>query len=96
MTRKFYNTIHESGETLKQSRKKVNRQERIILTIFQRHQVLSPWGIVILLDANKQFGWPITSIRRALTNLTKAGYIIKTDKMRMGPRGKPEHLWRLK
>jgi hypothetical protein len=38
---------------------------------------------------------PITSIRRAITNLTDAGKIIKTDQYVKGNYGKLEHLWEL-
>jgi hypothetical protein len=39
---------------------------------------------------------PITSVRRALTNLTNEDKIIKTDVKVVGLYGKKEHLWRLK
>ena len=38
---------------------------------------------------------PLTSVRRALTNLTAAGVLVKTDKQRTGPYGRPEGVWRL-
>ena len=38
---------------------------------------------------------PLTSIRRAITSLTDRKYLIKTDIMRQGIYGKPEHCWRL-
>ena len=38
---------------------------------------------------------PLTSIRRALTNLTNAGELVKTDKQMKGMYGRPEHQWRL-
>jgi hypothetical protein len=39
---------------------------------------------------------PITSIRRALTNLTNEGKIIKTGVKTVGLYNKKEHLWRLR
>jgi hypothetical protein len=39
---------------------------------------------------------PITSIRRALTNLTEQGLLVKTDLQRMGAKGKPEYIWKVK
>jgi len=38
---------------------------------------------------------PITSVRRALTNLTDAGDLVKTDKQVKGPYGRPEFIWKL-
>lgn len=40
--------------------------------------------------------YPITSIRRAITNLTDAGYLVKTESTRLGSYGAPEYLWKLK
>jgi hypothetical protein len=39
---------------------------------------------------------PITSIRRAMTNLTDAGFLEKTDHKRKGPKGKAEYIWKVK
>ena len=39
---------------------------------------------------------PITSIRRGLSNLTKSGYLVKTDQMKVGPFGRVSHTWVLK
>ena len=38
---------------------------------------------------------PITSVRRSLTGLTKAGLLIKTSYLVDGPYGRPEGLWKL-
>lgn len=37
---------------------------------------------------------PITSIRRAITNLTNARYLKKTTQTRIGAMGKKEYIWR--
>jgi len=93
MTEKFYNTINESGEELDKSKKQVSKQETEVLKFFQNNPNLghSPSMIhkVILRDC------PLTSIRRAITNLTDAGHLIKTDIKVPGIYGKKEHLWRL-
>ena len=39
---------------------------------------------------------PITSVRRALTNLTNDEKLVKTDDFVKGNFGKKEHLWRLR
>ena len=38
---------------------------------------------------------PLTSVRRAMTNLTKRGLLEKTTNQKTGPYGRPEYLWRL-
>ena len=91
----YFNTNKESGETLKQSRKKTDSQEAAILQFItdwpKNH--FSPTFIWSMLFNR---GIPLTSVRRALTNLTNEGYIYKTDFMVDGCYGKKEHTWRLK
>ena len=38
---------------------------------------------------------PITSVRRAITNLTEAGVLRKTEETRPGRYGEPNHTWTL-
>ena len=38
--------------------------------------------------------WPITSIRRAISTLTKQGKLTKTNELRKGRYGKKEHVWK--
>ena len=89
----FYNTIHEKGEVLKRSRKKARTQEERIYSFFLiQGKPLSP--SMVLEDLGLKC--PITSVRRALTNLTSEGKLLKTDVYVKGTYGKKEHLWRLK
>ena len=89
----FYNTIHEKGEILKASHKKARTQEELIHSYFITYgEPLSPSMVLDQLRLN----CPITSIRRAMTNLTQDSKIIKTDKYVKGKYGKREHLWRLR
>jgi predicted component of type VI protein secretion system len=40
---------------------------------------------------------PITSVRRAMSNLTEAGLLVKIENVtKTGLYGKPEHLWRVR
>ena len=89
----YYNTNKEAGETLKASRKKAATQEERILEFFKRHSrsELCPFEVAHILFP----GTPITSIRRAMTNLTKKGYLEKLDKFKPGAYGKQNHVWRL-
>lgn len=38
---------------------------------------------------------PLTSVRRALTNLTRAGELERTPETTIGRYGRPVHLWKL-
>ncbi len=90
----YHNTNKESGETLMTSQAKTRSQEDCILSYFRGipSPLLAPHDLLFLFD----YKVPITSIRRALTNLEKGGKLIKTDKMVMGSYGKMVHTWRIK
>ena len=89
----FYNTTHETGETLKESHRMAKTQEGRILNYFLTLGTpLSPSRVLDGMNLN----CPLTSIRRAITNLTLARKLIKTDEYSVGMYGKREHLWRLR
>ena len=88
----FYNTIEETAEELAQSHAKAKTQEETILHCFNScDEPLSPSMIL----ARSGLRCPITSIRRAMTNLSNDGKLEKTDYYRLGNYGKREHLWAL-
>ena len=89
----FYNTTSEKGQELKESHKKARSQEELIYSYFLTYgNPLSPSQVLEQLKLN----CPLTSVRRAITNLTLENKIIKTDEKVKGIYGKSEHLWRLK
>lgn len=89
----YYNTNKIKGDALKTSQKKTESQESLIYNFFlDNEEPLSPSMILNKSDLN----CPITSIRRALTNLTLDKKIIKTSRTVKGIYGKPEHLWKVK
>ena len=87
----FYNTTNESGQLLIDYREKAGRQETIILSLFRKIREGSPWDIYEIVG-----NMPITSVRRALTNLTKKGCLIKTGLKKEGAYGRPEYIWKIK
>ena len=93
----YYNTNKETGEVLEKSREKAKSQEERILAFIEKETRINTYKPLTAPHwiANK-FNIPITSARRALTNLTKAGKLEKTDVMVIGPYGKAVHTWRLK
>jgi hypothetical protein len=88
----YYNTNNEMKVELDISKRKALSQQELVLEIFQQYQGrrLGPSDILHYFP-----GVPITSIRRAITNLTSAGLLEKTDKFSFGNYGKVEHLWQL-
>jgi hypothetical protein len=88
----YYNTLNEYGNELIKSIKKSEKQEAVILQLFKDRLEWQPSQIYVALNHY----YPITSVRRSLTNLTSEGYLIKTEKKSMGLYGKNEHVWRIK
>lgn len=88
----YYNTNRETGETLKKSRQKADSQEDKIYKFMLKWSRFrwSPEGIW---DECFNRSVPLTSIRRALSNLTWEGKIRKCDKMVEGLYGKKVHTW---
>ena len=83
----YFNTNKETGAVLGRSEEKAGTQEEIIYRHFLRYPKrtmgFSPSQLRIVLPDS-----PITSIRRALTNLTTAGKLTKTKTMTLGGYGK--------
>jgi len=86
----YYNTTHESEPQLSLFRQAAIRQEDVILRHFRQHAgiLYTPSQINGLLPQA-----PLTSIRRALSNLTADGFLVKTAIKREGPYGRNEHTW---
>ena len=88
----FYQTINQTDSALKESKKKASKQEDLIYSLFVKcNQPLSPSMVL----SQSGMNCPITSIRRAITDLTNSGRIVKTDRQVKGMYGKAEHLWEL-
>ena len=89
----YYNTNAESGARLGVSERKALSQEAVIERFFR----LRPRGRYGPADVQDMVlsRCPITSIRRAITNLTTRGILIKTDHKHRGKYGKQEHTWQL-
>ena len=95
----YYNTNQETGKELRTSRAKTETQEKVIYELFSmnRNSYITPYEVSEALSAMNMLGAnaPITSIRRAMTNLTIEGKLTKTDRRKMGPYGKKCFCWKL-
>jgi len=92
-TLSYYNTNKETGNTLSNSRYRAKSQEEIILSIFREGDLLSPDEVLNI--CNEEKSYLLTSIRRALTNLTTKGLLVKNDVFKIGRYGKKTHTWSL-
>lgn len=91
----YYNTTNLTGEALKKRQHSARSQEERLLILFNDFKMLSPS------QAHKIYNRtfkpvPITSIRRAITELTQEGKLIKTDQRSLGDYGHPESCWKIK
>jgi hypothetical protein len=91
----YFNTTGLTGQTLANARSGAIKQEEIIMAIFESVSRSSPSQMFRHI---KSIGlnWPITSIRRAMTNLSSRGRLQRTFMQIQGMYGKPEYVWELR
>ena len=96
----YYNTTREEGVQLKLNIEKAHNQKHKVLSVFQKNptQNYCADDIFRVLTERDEINTntPLTSIRRAITDLTNDDYIVKTDKRVMGSAGRKTYTWRLK
>jgi Fe2+ or Zn2+ uptake regulation protein len=94
--RSFFNTINATGQDLFSANERAVRQEDLVLRIFSEVQrEMTPFEVDERLRRNG-FNYPITSVRRSITNLTKSGKLEKTSIKRIGEYGQVNYTWRIK
>lgn len=93
MSQEFYNTTNLSGAALTNEVSVALTQRNKILDLFNSNpeKELTPFEVLELAALNC-----INSVRRAMTNLTTDGVLVKTTTKKMGDFGKPNYCWRLK
>lgn len=89
----YHNTNCEVGEELQTSHEKALLQQNRILSYFQTfpQDTFTPEEVHKALYSDNT---PLTSIRRAITNLTEAGRLTKTDVFKVSSFGKRCHSWK--
>ncbi len=99
MSEAFYNTTGETGRTLDLFAHKATDQETEILAYFVRyrhhHAGFTPSEVWTGLYRGLSGLVPLTSVRRAISNLTARGALLKTERKRLSGYGRPEHVWTL-
>jgi len=81
----YYNTTQENGEQLEMYRTKTLKQDQLVLKVFEGFGRLTPSEAYECMITRA----PLTSIRRAITNLTRCGRLCKTNEKKVGPQVKP-------
>lgn len=90
----FYNTTHLKGEGLRAAEGDAKFQEGIILELFKKHSPLSPSDVWRMYERNHG-SILLTSVRRAITNLTTRGKLTKTSIQKTGVYKRPEYVWKI-
>ncbi|OLY92476.1 hypothetical protein SAMN05444008_102408 [Cnuella takakiae] len=92
----YHNTTNLSAQELMARVQRASKQKDAVLLIFlaKRGQKYAASQVHrSFTKAGKT--WPITSIRRAMTDLMNEGHLVKLDETRIGPYNDPEHLYTL-
>lgn len=89
----YHNSVPLRDEpTLERYEKAAQSQDERILVFMREHkyQSFTPAEIHLL------FGqcWPLTSVRRSITSLTKDGYLVMTGELRPGLFGHLNNTWK--
>ena len=89
----YYNTTNETDPQLKENRQKAKTQKDIVLYLFKNNKDrrMSASMVHKLTGLN----CPLTSIRRAISDLHAEGVIVKTDVKVSGVYGRAENTWKL-
>ena len=94
MSNTFYNTTEITGSEKDISVARAHRQEQTVKRFFIKNkgQMMSPEHVWKELQMDKD-GVPLTSVRRAITNLTAQGVLLKTKNKVRSELGGMCHLW---
>ncbi len=92
----FYNTINIGDQNLLNAIENAKKQEDRIMVIMQaKRRPMSPSQVLEVYKSWFAGNTPLTSIRRAMSNLTKADKLEMLEDRIQGIYGQPEHKWQL-
>ena len=91
----YYNTTHLAGTKLKAAELQALSQNTQVLHVFKLNEstAMNPFEIQETLKDKYDCDYPITSIRRSITNLTEQGLLVKTRAKSKGKYGKYNYNW---
>lgn len=90
----YYNTTHETGQALLNFRSQAKAQTARVLEFYRNRpgELLGPSEVWRRTGIEAE-GAPINSVRRAISDATKAGILVMTAQKTVGAWGRCEHLW---
>lgn len=93
----YFNTTNLRGQTLRKQTSKAGAQKLRVYEFFRDRQKAAYTPCQVWTELQKVGEkCPLTSIRRAITTLTKQGLLQKLDTMRVGIYGNLVHTWTLR
>lgn len=87
----YYNTNNLKSRKLIEALVKADNQEKKVRIIFNFHGKLTASEVHSYFPANV----PLTSIRRAMSDLKEQGFLTKTEVTQEGAFGMPEHIYEM-
>jgi predicted transcriptional regulator len=92
----YYNTTNLKGEELKTAQAQARTQEQDVYEIL--FLANRPLGASEVMERLNHFNKrpPITSVRRAISNLKKSGLVERVERQIIGPYGRREYAWTLR
>ena len=92
----YYNTTDAPAEVVVKRKQHNLKQDDRILEIFKRAQKpLTPFDVFHQHKVQYHFEIPITSVRRAITNLTQSGKLIKSNTKKEGDYSRENYTWKI-
>ncbi len=89
----YFNTTNEQGESLKEAvNQAINQQERIV-EFFKANKGREMTPVEVA-DSIFNDRTPLTSVRRAMTNASKNGLLVQTEKKKKGAYGRMNYCWK--
>lgn len=88
----YHNSTPITGRPLLDAARAAQQQDAAVMAVMDGGGAWTPRALHAFL---RQAGhdWELTSVRRALSNLTKANKLVITGKLVDGPKGRPENQW---
>lgn len=92
----YYNTTNLTGSELDERIKACTASRDAVMSLFKFYWKLTPSKAhdALTIHGVKR-KWPLTSIRRAITNLKNDGLLVKTNEKSIGRYGYPEYNYEL-
>jgi hypothetical protein len=91
----FYNTNNTTGDALIEEQNNTLTQSAIVTKLYEEAAQVEYTACEIHKMYPNHDMVPLTSIRRAISDLEREGILVKTDITRIGIYGKHVHTWKL-